>query len=87
MKRQSRLDVVGAIHAVEHAHELEGAREAEAGDLVRRHPGDVAPVEADDAGIRRQRAGDQIQRGGLAGAVGAEQADDLAGVDRQIDAH
>ena len=43
------------------------------------------PGKPDAAGIRTQHAGDQIERRGLAGAVGTEQADDLAALHREVD--
>ena len=39
---------------------------------------DAAAHELDVAGGHRLQAGDGLQRGGLAGAVGADQADQLA---------
>jgi hypothetical protein len=40
--------------------------------------GDVVAVEADHAAIGGDEAGDHVENGGLAGAIGAEQADRLA---------
>ena len=40
--------------------------------------GDVLSLEGDRAALRRQQAGDGVQRGGLAGAVRADERDDLA---------
>ncbi len=48
-------------------------------------PGDVAHHAGRAAG-GRDHAGEQLQRGGLAGAVGAEKGDELALLDRQVDA-
>ena len=42
-------------------------------------------VDLDGAGIGRDQAGDHVEAGGLAGAVGAEQADHLAALERQAD--
>src|SRR5690606_4887892 len=56
---------------------------AQAGPPVHRFAGDVAAVEHDAAGVGRHQADDHVETGGLAGAVRAEQADDLAGVERQ----
>jgi hypothetical protein len=47
---------------------------------------DVPPVHADDARIHAQKAVQHAQRGRLAGAVGAEEAEHLSGVTRDIDA-
>jgi hypothetical protein len=41
-------------------------------DLGRRPPGHVDAVEQDLAGVRLQRAGDQVEERALAGAVGAD---------------
>ena len=46
---------------------------------------DVSAEEADLARARRQRSGDQVEHGALAGAVGTDQADDLAGLDLEAD--
>jgi hypothetical protein len=72
-------------HLGEQADVLEGARDAGLGDLVHggRLVGRAAQHEA--AGVGRVQAGDDVEEGGLAGAVGADQAVDLAGVDRDAD--
>ena len=59
---------------------------AEAGE--RRHgvAADVAAVDGDFAAVGDEQAGEQLEQGGLAGAVGPEQRDELAGVDAQVDA-
>ena len=48
--------------------------------------GDVLAVERDPAVIGRDLAGGHAEAGRLAGAVGAEQTDDLAEADLEIDA-
>ena len=48
--------------------------------------GHVLAVEEDLAVVGRDLAGGHAEAGGLAGAVGAEQADDLADVDLEVDA-
>ena len=55
-------------------------------DLVRRHVGDVAAVEFDLAGAGAGLAEDRHHQRRFAGAVGADQRDDLAGIDLEIDA-
>ena len=47
--------------------------------------GDVETVEFDQTGVRTDQPGDHIEHRGLAGAVGAEQADRLAAANRQRD--
>ncbi|GAB7538250.1 hypothetical protein BGC_44720 [Burkholderia sp. 3C] len=59
-------------------HEAHAAR----GDPVRREAGQRGAVEAHAALARRHHAGDRLQRGGLAGAVAAQQGDRLAFADR-----
>ncbi len=49
--------------------------------LVHRQMGDLHPVEADEAAIGRDEAGDHVEDRGLARAVGAEQPHRLAVVD------
>src|SRR3546814_614231 len=52
---------------------------------VHRLGGDVAAVEHDLALVGRDQADDHVEAGGLAGAVGAEQADDFARVQGQAE--
>src|SRR5207245_9033130 len=66
--------------------ELERPHQATSGDLVRPEAGDVLAVEDDRAPGRSQDPGQQVETGRLAGAVGADQADDLALVDGEVDA-
>src|SRR4029079_19377031 len=54
------------------------APHAEAADVVRRQPRDVAALEQDGAGVGAQMAGDQVEQRGLAGAVGPDDGGDLA---------
>ena len=42
-------------------------------------------IHFDAAGIGRDQARDHVEAGGLAGAVGTQQADNLAALDRQAD--
>ena len=62
------------------------AGDAGGDDLVRRQPRDVGAVEHDAAGARRRQPEDRADQRGLAGAVGAEQAGDAAGLDGERDA-
>jgi hypothetical protein len=84
------LPVMGDPHVVEHAHlvpepdGLEGAADAQARNRVRRLAGDRLAVKDDLAFAGRVDAGDEVKNGGLAGAVGANQADQLAGVQLQL---
>src|SRR4029453_17276635 len=51
------------------------------GDRVRRQPGDVVRVEEDAPARRSEDAGEAVEEGGLAGAVGSDDGPDLAGGD------
>ena len=66
-------------HVVDHREcaeqlvDLEGAGEPEPHPRVLRQTGDVGAAQADPAGARRQRSGDQVDQRGLAGAVRPDQ--------------
>ena len=70
----------------EHAAALGHHREAAADELERRVAGDVVAVVADRARLDRQQPADALQRRRLARAVGADQADELAVADVEVDA-
>src|SRR5699024_1165370 len=59
----------------------------EAGPLVLLEPVDARAVDLDGAGVDRQPAGDRVEQGGLAGAVRADDGDEVAlgQVQAQID--
>ena len=61
-----------------HRRDLEAAHQAEACHLCRLHAGDVTVLEADRAAGRRQERGQQVEAGGLAGAVRTDQGMDRA---------
>lgn len=63
-----------------------GVGEAQGDDLVRGDVGEGFAVEDDAAADRFEQAGEGAQGGGLAGAVGADEGDDLAGLDGEGDA-
>jgi hypothetical protein len=77
--------VLGHGEAEEHTAPFGHVGDAELGAVGWRVFGDVVSVDADHTGHRADQAGDRPQRGGLAGAVGAEQRDDLAGTDVQVE--
>ena len=70
---------------VEQADVLEGARHARRQHPVRRGAGDVAILEDDPSAGDRYDTADQIDRGALARAVGADQAEDLALFDFEVE--
>ncbi len=55
------------------------------GEAARRSPRDLGPVEPDDARVRRLKPAEDVDEGRLAGAVGADQAERLAGLEREVD--
>ena len=71
-------DVLHHGHAPEQADVLEGAGHAQLGDLVGLEPFDPLALELDGAFFALVERGDRVEEGGLAGAVGADDADDLA---------
>ena len=78
--------VLGHRQRGEHALAARHERQAESGDLLGGQPGDVAPVERDATLAGGQQAGDRLQQGRLAGAVGAEQGEQLVALDVDVDA-
>ena len=78
-------------HVLEYAHaqkgprHLVGAGDARAATVRGTQPVMSAPSKQDLAGARRKRAGENAEQRRLAGAVGADNADGLAGSDAEID--
>ena len=72
-------------HVGEQADVLEGAGNARLGDLVHRARLVRLAAELEAAGVGRVEAGQHVEEGGLAGSVGADQAVDLAALDRDAD--
>ena len=83
---RAHLQIFQHRHAREDAAAFRSLRQFQAGDLVRRHAGDIAAVEVDRAFARARVAADCHHQRRLAGAVGADQRDDLAVVDVEVDA-
>ena len=71
-------DVVLDVEAAEDRGLLRQIADAEPRALVHRQRRHVMAVERDDALVGLHQAGDHVEHRGLAGAVGAEQADRLA---------
>src|SRR5207302_10584137 len=69
----------------EEAGILERTLQSGLGPLVRAQPGDLLAEQPDLAGVGFEEAGDDVEQGRLAGTVGADQAEDLAVVDREAD--
>ncbi len=79
------------FHVLEHgqlaeqADGLKGTRQAGMRHLVGLLIGDLLPVDKDLSASRGQQAGDDVDQGGLAGPIGADQPEDLTA--RQRKAH
>src|SRR3954471_12732442 len=75
----------GDAHVLEHAElreqvrDLERLGDPEMGEAVLRLGRDVAALEADPPGARRERAGDEVEEGALAGAVRPDDRGQAAG--------
>ncbi len=82
---QDRHDVVGDREFAEDRRFLRKIADTGAGATVHRLVADVQIVNQHAALVRLNQADDHVETGGLAGTVGAEQADDLAAVNRQAD--
>jgi hypothetical protein len=78
-------DVVEDRERAEEADVLEGAGDAALDDLVDAQAGQRWPSKWTEPGRGLVDAGDEVEDGGLARAVGADEADELAIVDGEID--
>src|SRR6266481_6936574 len=78
--------VVEERQLVEEVDQLEAARDARLDAVVHGQVGDVGPAEGDGPAVRAQQAADQVDEARLAGAVGADQREDLAFADGEVDA-
>src|SRR5262249_30941069 len=64
---------------------LEGAPDAQVDDSMRRQPGDLVALETDRAAVGREGPREHVEDRALAGAVGPDEAEDLAGLDVERD--
>ncbi|MHC2783736.1 hypothetical protein ACVMBZ_002950 [Bradyrhizobium liaoningense] len=78
LRMRADADVVHHRQVREQRHVLEGSADADLGDPVRRPRQDADAVHQDVAGRRLIQPRKAIEERGLAGAVGADQAEDLA---------
>ena len=78
--------VSSGVRSSEQLVDLEGAGDAAPHPLVRLERGDVVAFEQDAPGGRAQHAGEEVDHGGLAGAVRADQGMAGALLDRERDA-
>ena len=72
-------------HVAERPRDLERARDPHAASPRRGGVGDFGAVEEDPARIGRDRAGHDAEQGGLAGPVRSDDAERLAGREREIE--
>ncbi len=86
LERAPGHDVVERGHPLEQRDVLEGAGEAQAGDVVRRQVRAVLALEIDPAARRPVEAADDVQHRALARAIGADDRRNLAAVDPEADA-
>src|SRR5690606_22600135 len=78
-------DVVGDGELLEEADVLEGAGQASCSDLARAQTADHLACEGDLAGGGAVDPGEDVEGGGLAGAVGTDEAHELTGRDGQLE--
>src|ERR1700722_926493 len=81
----SKQYIVDQRHTRPQFYMLERAGDPGFGDAALAGAGDVLPEEKDRTVVALERAGDEIEHGALAGAVGADQPDDFAGFDVEAD--
>src|SRR5262249_45617330 len=81
----AELEIFAHREEREHAPPLGNEGDSELGALIRRQARDVVPAKMDGAGTRQKCAGDRAQRRRFAGAVRANQRDDLALLHMQAD--
>src|SRR5262249_1674443 len=82
---QSDTDILAHRKMREDGRDLERAREPHARNGRGRAAGDVAALETDAAGRRRQEMREQVEAGSLAGAVGTDQRMNRVTPDPEID--
>ena len=87
LRRKAGQHVLQDGHLAEQLGGLEGAGDAEPGDAMRGKPGDDPGRRGCTQALRRPVvAGQDVEQNGLAGAVGADERMDGAGLDREADA-
>src|SRR4030095_10980331 len=80
------IKIVEYREIAEQKRDLIGPPQSAPYALMRRQGGDVLAEEPHGPGGRHEIAGDGVEQGGLAGAIGAEDGAALSGPDREIDA-
>src|SRR3984893_11855590 len=82
---ERNAEIVDKVQAAERLRQLKAAGEPQPGALVGRHAVDAPPVEHDAAAVVVQCAGEAIDEGALARAVGPDEPQPLAGLDSDVD--
>ena len=82
----AEVHVLGHRQVPVDADHLEGARHAQAGHVVGAVAAYVGTAELDQAAVDVEHPGEAIEQRGLAAAVGADEADHLAGADADVHA-
>ena len=82
----THLHVIQRCHIGEQPDILEGTGDAQAVDLVGGHSLDVDAVDQHATPGGLVHTGKQVENGGLARAVGADEAGDLSGANRNVEA-
>ena len=83
---RAHLQVLLHAHAGEHVAAFRHMGHAQRDDLVRMRFEQIVAIIGNAAGFGRHQTGDGVQGGGLAGAVGSDQGDDLAVVHLEANA-
>ena len=83
---QRQLQVVAHGEVVVDAQVLELDADPHMGAAMRLGAGDIAPAKADGAAVRLDAAEQELEEGALAGAVGADDAAQRAGLEREVHA-
>ena len=83
VRKKRDLHVLAHAHRAERLRDLERAPDAKARDAVRRQAGNARFPDQDLARIRDQLAVQQVEAGGLAGAVRPDERDHLARLERK----
>src|SRR5215472_15211690 len=83
---QRYAQIVDEAEALERFRQLEAAREPEPRALIGGQAVQPPPVEGDAAAVVVQYTGKAVDERAFAGAVGADQAEPLSGLDSEVDA-
>src|SRR5690606_12978443 len=78
-------DVLDGAQGTEQPYVLKGASQAGNGDLVRFQARELVPHEIAGTRFRHIQAGQHVEQSGLAGAIGPDQAVDVALANRETD--